>query len=68
MNRETVVANEMTIPDFLQQDGRSLEDIMRASLFGDENTPALCENGCEVEADGRCPHGCRSILLAAGMI
>ena len=68
MNRETVVANEMTIPDFLQQDGRSLEDIMRASLFGDENTPALCGDGCEVEADGRCPHGCRSILLAAGMI
>jgi hypothetical protein len=30
--------------------------------------PACCTEGCEVEPDGRCEHGCPSILLAAGII
>lgn len=30
--------------------------------------PALCEDGCEVEPDGRCPHGCPSVLIATGVI
>ena len=30
--------------------------------------PALCKEGCEVEPDGRCEHGCPSVLLALGMI
>ena len=30
--------------------------------------PALCEDGCEVEPDGRCEHGHPSILLAMGII
>lgn len=68
MNRNTVVDHEMKIADLLKREGRTLEDILRASLFGDENTPALCEEGCEVEADGRCEHGCRSVILAAGLI
>lgn len=37
--------------------------------FGLESVvPACCENGCQVEPDGRCPHGNPSILLAAGII
>ena len=34
----------------------------------DSICPALCDEGCEVEPDGRCSHGCPSILLALGMI
>jgi hypothetical protein len=30
--------------------------------------PAMCDEGCEVEPDGRCEHKCPSILLAMGMI
>ena len=37
--------------------------------FGyDSVMPACCKEGCQVEPDGRCPHNCPSILLAAGMI
>ena len=30
--------------------------------------PACCEDECEVEPDGECPHGHPSILLEAGLI
>lgn len=30
--------------------------------------PACCSDGCQVEPDGRCPHGHPSIFLAAGVI
>lgn len=30
--------------------------------------PACCDQGCQVEPDGRCEHGCPSVLLALGMI
>lgn len=30
--------------------------------------PACCSEGCSVEPDGRCEHGCRSCLLVAGVI
>lgn len=54
--------------EFLKQDGRTFEEICEAVLIGDENAPALCDEGCEVEPDGTCPHGCPSILRAARMI
>jgi hypothetical protein len=34
----------------------------------DSVVPACCRNGCEVEPDGRCEHGCPSPLLALGYI
>lgn len=60
--------HRLTIDEFLEQDGRTLEDICQAVIFGEENAPALCDEGCEVEPDGNCQHGCPSILRAAGMI
>ena len=30
--------------------------------------PACCTEGCEVEPDGTCEHGCPSVLLAMGVI
>ena len=58
----------ITLQDFLSQDGRSLMEIAEAVMFGDENAPALCTEGCEVEPDGKCQHGCPSILRTAGLI
>lgn len=34
----------------------------------DSVVPACCNEGCEVEPDGHCEHGCPSPLLAMGMI
>lgn len=42
---------------------QTLEDLVIDSVC-----PALCDEGCEVEPDGRCEHDCPSILLACGLI
>lgn len=34
----------------------------------DSVVPACCIEGCETEPDGRCEHGCPSVLVAAGVI
>jgi hypothetical protein len=34
----------------------------------DAVVPACCDESCEVEPDGRCEHGCPSVLLALGLI
>jgi hypothetical protein len=34
----------------------------------DSVVPACCTEGCEVEPDGRCSHGCPSPLVALGII
>ncbi len=37
--------------------------------FGHDSVmPACCKEGCQVEPDGRCEHGCPSILLAMSII
>jgi hypothetical protein len=38
------------------------------SFNGDSIAPACCSEGCEVEPDGVCQHGCPSVLLALGLI
>ena len=43
-----------------------LEVLERATY--DDTCPALCDDGCEVEPDGRCEHGAPSLLLACGVI
>ena len=34
----------------------------------DSVIPTRCPEGCEVEPDGECPHGAKSVLLLAGLI
>jgi len=34
----------------------------------DSVVPACCTEGCQVEPDGYCKHGCPSILIELGMI
>lgn len=45
-----------------------LGQMLEAVTLGDANAPTLCEEGCEVEPDGVCPHGHRSLLRMAGVI
>ena len=59
--------NLMTIAEYLKR-GRTFMEIAHAVLLGDENAPALCEHGCEVEPDGKCCHVCPSILRVACLI
>ena len=65
MNRN---GQRLTMDEFLERDGRTLEEICEAVSVAEENASALCDEGCEVEPDGSCPHGCPSILRAVGMI
>ena len=45
----------------------TLEAFTRNALF-DATSPACCSEGCVVEPDGTCSHGCPSILIALGVI
>lgn len=49
---------------------RGIDDGMAflEEAMSDGICPALCREGCEVEPDGRCEHGCPSALLALGFI
>ena len=49
--------------DVLDRDCLELDDLILESVI-----PACCEEGCEVEPDGVCPHGNKSILLEIGVI
>lgn len=57
----------LTLKQFAQDEGLSVMELLEE--YGNESVvPALCTEGCEVEPDGRCEHGCPSLLLAAGVI
>ena len=43
-------------------------DHLLEEIGHDSVIPACCSEGCEVEPDGRCEHGCPSVLLALGVI
>jgi hypothetical protein len=45
----------------------SVYDYVRSAGF-EGTAPACCTEGCIVEPDGRCPHGCPSGLIVLGVI
>ena len=45
----------------------TLEQFIRDSLW-EGTAPACCLEGCVVEPDGACSHGCPSILIALEVI
>lgn len=47
--------------------GTDMKDALD-SWATDSVVPALCREGCEVEPDGSCEHGCPSILVKLGVI
>lgn len=63
--------HRISVRDFFQTNGLTEEDaqidFIESTTF-DGVAPALCREGCEVEPDGRCEHGCPSILLALGYV
>lgn len=38
------------------------------SAMFESTSPACCTEGCVVEPDGHCSHGCPALLVALGMI
>lgn len=59
---------ELEMDELLEQEGYDsdielLEEFMFSSLV-----PVMCACGAQVEPDGQCEHGNRSILLFMGMI
>jgi ketopantoate reductase len=60
---------QMTLKEWLAQNGyASADDALAEYSELDSVYPALCSEGCQVEPDGRCPHGAPSLLLALGLI
>jgi len=45
----------------------SMFEFLRNATF-ESTAPACCSEGCVVEPDGRCPHGCPSVLIVLGVI
>ena len=60
---------QITLKEWLAQNGyASADDALAEYRQLDGAYPAICSEGCEVEPDGRCPHGAPSLLLALGLI
>ena len=46
----------------------SVDAYIASGELEDSIVPACCEDGCEVEPDGKCEHGHPSVLLALEVI
>ena len=62
METKTKNPYRISAAETLAMHGLDLEDC------DDSIVPSCCTEGCEVEPDGRCEHGCPSVLLALGLI
>jgi hypothetical protein len=63
--------HRITLQKFWNEMGVETQDEKLELLdeyFAESICPALCDEGCEVEPDGHCPHGCPSMLLIAGLV
>jgi len=59
--------HRISMKRWMEENGyENLEDAQ--DTLQDSVMPALCDEGCEVEPDGKCPHGCPSPLIAMGII
>jgi len=60
------MARKLSVDETLELNGLDMDSL--ESLVFDSVVPACCEDGCEVEPDGHCPHGNPSILIALGIL
>lgn len=61
--------HQISIVEFLEREGFSTVDEYLDETGWDMSiVPALCSEGCEVEPDGSCEHGCPSLLIVLGVI
>jgi len=61
------MTNKITIQQLASQTGMTEDELIEEGV-NDSVCYALCKEECRVEPDGRCEHGCPSILLAMGLI
>jgi hypothetical protein len=68
--RVTVLGNahRISVERALENEGFTLGEWLVSNEAQDSVMPACCDEGCQVEPDGRCEHGCPSIALALGVI
>lgn len=59
--------HETSVPEALGFDPDEDPEALEALVF-DSVVPACCAAGCQVEPDGRCPHGHPSVLQLLGVI
>jgi len=60
---------KITLKEWCSQNGyATAEDALNDYSPADDVFPALCDESCEVEPDGHCPHGAPSLLLALGLV
>lgn len=60
------MARKLSVDETLEMHGLDMDSL--EELVFDGVVPACCEEGCEVEPDGRCPHGHPSVLISLGII
>lgn len=59
--------HRISLTQTAQECGKSVDVLLKDATF-DGVCPACCDEGCEVEPDGKCEHGCPSVLIVAGLI
>ena len=62
------VTYEIDMHDLLKQEGYNSQEEMLSVYFNEGSVPAMCSDGCYVEPDGHCEHGCESFMLFMGVI
>jgi hypothetical protein len=59
----------LSLAQFCEQEGIDWNDPeWLEEITFDSVAPACCTEGCEVEPDGYCEHGCPSVLLVLGLV
>lgn len=59
---------KVSVKTLAKEHGYSDVTLFLEECCNDSIVPACCDEGCEVEPDGFCEHGCPSPLIALGMI
>ena len=62
------MAHRITVVELEQDEGCDALDILKDVMEDVRHCPAMCSEGCEVEMDGRCPHGFPSLALHLGVV
>lgn len=52
----------------LANEGMTVDDFVGGPAGMDSVVPACCDEGCQVEPDGYCEHGCPAVTIALGVI
>ena len=60
--------HKISVETALSNAGYTVDDFIGGPAGMDSVVPACCDEGCEVEPDGRCEHGCPSVLIALGVM